>query len=168
MHDPRPRILVADALVGRITRRQTLSLGLRLGLASPVIAALIAASPEDSRASSPQTAPARLPAAQEGSGALNVVIQGGFSDLDPQSAYDNLCSMFFLATYEMLLILKGDSTDEFEPMLAESWEVSEDQSTYTFKLSPGVTFHDGTPCNAQAVKDSYTRWIELQGAARST
>ena len=35
MHDPRTRILVADALAGRITRRQSLSLGLRLGLASP-------------------------------------------------------------------------------------------------------------------------------------
>ena len=66
--------------------------------------------------------------------------------------------------YEMLLILKGDSTDEFEPMLAESWEVSEDQSTYTFKLFPDVQFQDGTPANAQAVKDSYTRWIELEGS----
>ena len=64
----------------------------------------------------------------------------------------------------MLLILKGDSTDEFEPMLAESWEVSEDQSTYTFKLYPDVMFQDGTPANAQAVKDSYTRWIELEGS----
>jgi peptide/nickel transport system substrate-binding protein len=162
MHDPRTRILMADALAGRITRRQTLSLGLRLGLSSPVIAALLAASPEDSRAASPQTAPARLSAAQEGSGSLTVIIPSGFSDLDPQYAYDNLSSMFFLATYEMLLILKGDSTDEFEPMLAESWEVSEDQSTYTFKLAPGATFHDGTPCDAEAVKGSFARFL-LQG-----
>jgi peptide/nickel transport system substrate-binding protein len=66
--------------------------------------------------------------------------------------------------YEMLLILKGASADEFEPMLAESWEASEDQSTYTFKLYPDVMFQDGTPANAQAVKDSYTRWIELEGS----
>jgi peptide/nickel transport system substrate-binding protein len=69
-----------------------------------------------------------------------------------------------LMVYEMLLILKGDSADEFEPMLAESWEASEDQSTYTFKLYPDVMFQDGTPANAQAVKDSYTRWIELEGS----
>ena len=79
--------------------------------------------------------------------------------LDPASAVA-------LLVYEMLLILKGDTTDEFEPMLAESWEVSEDQSTYTFKLYPDVMFHDGTPANAQAVKDSYTRWIELGRLAR--
>src|ERR671910_2901481 len=163
MHDPRTRILVADALAGRITRRQTLSLGLRLGLASPVITALLAASPGDSQASSPQTAPARQSAAQEGSGALTVIIRAGFSDLDPQYAYDNLSSMFFLATYEMLLQLKGSSTDEFAPVLAESWEISEDQSTYTFKLAPAATFHDGTPCDAEAVKGSFTRFL-LQGA----
>jgi ABC-type transport system substrate-binding protein len=49
-------------------------------------------------------------------------------------------------------------------MPAESWEVSEDQSAYTFKLYPGVKFHDGTLANAQAVKESYTRWIELEGS----
>ena len=79
----RTRILVADALAGRITRRQTLSLGLRLGLASPVITALLAAMPEDARASSPQTAPARLPAAQEGSGALTVIILAGSRPRSP-------------------------------------------------------------------------------------
>ena len=47
-------------------------------------------------------------------------------------------------------------------MLAESWEVSEDQSTYTFKLAPGATFHDGTPCDAEAVKGSFARFL-LQG-----
>ena len=91
-----------------------------------------------------------------------MIILAGFSDLDPQYAYDNLSSMFFLATYEMLLQLKGSSTDEFAPMLAESWEVSEDQSTYTFKLAPDATFHDGTPCDAEAVKGSFTRFL-LQG-----
>jgi peptide/nickel transport system substrate-binding protein len=56
----------------------------------------------------------------------------------------------------MLLVLKGGSTDEFEPMLAESWEATDDQSTYTFKLYPDVTFQVGTPANAQAVKRGTT------------
>ena len=88
----------------------------------------------------------------------------GTEDIDPHYTYSELASAVALLVYEMLLILKGDTTDEFEPMLAESWEVSEDQSTYTFKLYPDVMFHDGTPANAQAVKDSYTRWIELEGS----
>ncbi|MER3438520.1 MAG: hypothetical protein C4346_13565 [Chloroflexota bacterium] len=66
----------------------------------------------------------------------------------------------------MLIQYKGASTDEYEPMLAESWEVNEDQSVYTFKLYPNVQFHDGDPCTAQSVKDSFTRCI-LMGAAVS-
>ncbi|HEX5912235.1 MAG TPA: ABC transporter substrate-binding protein, partial [Rubrobacter sp.] len=91
-----------------------------------------------------------------------MIISSGFSDLDPHYAYDNSSSMFFLATYEMLLQLKGESTDEFAPMLAESWEVSDDQATYTFHLAPSALFHDGTPCDAEAVKASFTRFL-LQG-----
>ena len=41
--------------------------------------------------------------------------------------------------------------------LAESWTVSPDKLTYSFKLRPGVLFHDGTPLTAQDVKASYER-----------
>jgi peptide/nickel transport system substrate-binding protein len=49
---------------------------------------------------------------------------------------------------------------EFTPGLAESWEVSEDGLTYTFKLKEGVTFHDGTPFNAEAVQFTFDRVVE--------
>lgn len=41
---------------------------------------------------------------------------------------------------------------EIVPGLAERWEFSDDGCTLTFYLRPGVTFHDGTPCDAEAVK----------------
>jgi len=44
-----------------------------------------------------------------------------------------------------------------KPKLALSWEPSEDFKQWTFKLRPGVKFHDGTPFNAQAVKENYDR-----------
>jgi len=41
---------------------------------------------------------------------------------------------------------------ELQPALATTWEVTPDGKTWTFKLRPGVKFHDGTPFNSQAVK----------------
>jgi peptide/nickel transport system substrate-binding protein len=150
-----------------MSRRQLLETGLRLGLASPVIVSLIEAAPKSALAMPAERAylSATTSAAQEeSSGTLTVLWTSGTEDIDPHYTYSELASAVALLVYEMLLILKGDSTDEFEPMLAESWEVSEDQSTFTFKLYPDAMFQDGTPANAQAVKDSYTRWIELGGS----
>ena len=44
---------------------------------------------------------------------------------------------------------------EFEPALAESWSVSDDGRTYTFKLREDVVFHNGEPFNADAVVFSW-------------
>jgi peptide/nickel transport system substrate-binding protein len=86
------------------------------------------------------------------------------ADLDPHYAYSSRASLIFLAMYEMLIQYKGSATDDYDPMLAVSWQGNEDNSSFTFSLAPGATFHDGSPCDAQAVKDSFTRYI-LMGAA---
>jgi peptide/nickel transport system substrate-binding protein len=143
MEDSRVDRLFVLARAGRLSRRQLLETGLRLGLASPVILSLIEAAPRSVGAApgnslSVVTAPRT---AQEGSsGTLQVLLTAGTEDIDPHYSYSTLSSTVALMVYEMLLILKGDSADEFEPMLAESWEASEDQSTYTFKLFPDVMF----------------------------
>ncbi len=51
-------------------------------------------------------------------------------------------------------------TYEIGPGLAESWEISEDGKAYTFHLRKGVSFQDGTPFNAQAVKYCLDRQID--------
>jgi peptide/nickel transport system substrate-binding protein len=55
------------------------------------------------------------------------------------------------------LVTYDDETTEIVPALAESWEHSEDGLTWTFRLRPGVTFHDGTPLTSEAVKVSLER-----------
>ncbi len=60
--------------------------------------------------------------------------------------------------YETLVYLNEDL--RFEPSLAESWQVSPDGRSFTFKLHPDVWFHDGTRFNAQAVKDNLDRIVE--------
>src|SRR5210317_1212872 len=53
--------------------------------------------------------------------------------------------------YEGLLQYKP-GTLEVAPALATEWSVSDDGTEYTFTLREGVTFHDGTPFDAEAVK----------------
>lgn len=60
----------------------------------------------------------------------------------PQALLDNV--------YEGLVTLSDDG--EIEPLLAESWEVSDDNRTYTFTLADGVTFSNGDPFTAETVK----------------
>ena len=56
----------------------------------------------------------------------------------------------------LLKITYKDGAVKFEPDLAESWDL-EDDKTHVFKLRDGVKFHDGTVCDAEAVKFSLLR-----------
>jgi len=61
--------------------------------------------------------------------------------------------------------LLGTGDDgKYKPMLALSWDTSADGKTITFKLRQGVTFHDGTPFNAQAVKANVDNLIPPKGS----
>ncbi|MEK3758339.1 nickel ABC transporter substrate-binding protein [Paenibacillus sp. FSL P4-0338] len=64
-----------------------------------------------------------------------------------------------------------------QPLLAESWEISPDGTVYTFHLRQGVTFHDGQPFNAEAVKQNIDAvqhnaakhtWIKLSDKIKET
>jgi len=60
------------------------------------------------------------------------------------------------------LLVKFDALDypKVVPDLAESWSVSPDRMTYTFKIRSGVTFHDGSPLSAADIKASFDRIID--------
>ena len=60
---------------------------------------------------------------------------------------------------QLLWKVAGQPPAEFLPGLATSYSVAPDGKTYTFKLRKGVTFHDGTPFNASAVKATFDRIV---------
>jgi peptide/nickel transport system substrate-binding protein len=76
--------------------------------------------------------------------------------LDPTAgAASAIAEVTLYNIYETLTKVNPDGS--VTPLLAESWEVSPDLRTYTFKLRKGVKFQNGEPFNAQAVKFSFDR-----------
>ena len=76
--------------------------------------------------------------------------------LDPSTgAAAAIAQITLYNVFEGLTRVNEDST--VSPMLAESWTVSDDQKTYTFKLLSGVKWHDGTDFDAGDVKFTFER-----------
>lgn len=92
----------------------------------------------------------------------NVLVVGQIAEpksLDPHTVTATNDFRILVNVYDGLVRFK-DGTLEVEPALAESWEISEDGKTYTFKLRKGVTFHDGSEFNAEAVKFNFDRMLK--------
>ncbi|MBI4278084.1 MAG: ABC transporter substrate-binding protein [Armatimonadetes bacterium] len=79
--------------------------------------------------------------------------------MDPAIGTDNPSGKFLVAAYETLVRNKFKTLDarNVEGVLATSWDIARDGLTYTFKLRPGVKFHDGSPLDAESVKISIER-----------
>ena len=91
----------------------------------------------------------------------NVLVVGQIAEpqsLDPQHVSAVNDFRILMNVYDGLVRYK-DGTLEVEPALATDWTISEDGLEYTFNLREGVSFHDGSPFNAEAVKFSFERMI---------
>lgn len=96
---------------------------------------------------------------------LIVVTPNDTQTLDPAVNYDFSGGYFLINCYEGLVKAVGSDKAEIVPALAESWDISADGLTYTFHLRENVKFSDGTPMNAEAVKFSFERLLNLKMGA---
>lgn len=83
------------------------------------------------------------------------------SGLDPAKDTKYFEYQIFSQIYEPLVKLDHDFTTLL-PCLAESWEISDDNLSYTFKLKSDIPFHDGSSLSADVVKYSYLRQIGIR------
>jgi peptide/nickel transport system substrate-binding protein len=94
---------------------------------------------------------------------LHLAYLADMSTPDPDVFYDIEGNTVILSAYEGLVKYAPDSTT-IVPALATSWDISPDKLTYTFHLRQGVNFQDGTPFNADAVKTSFQRRLDVNSA----
>jgi peptide/nickel transport system substrate-binding protein len=96
---------------------------------------------------------------------LVIVIQGETATLDPQVNYDQAAATVMGNVYDSLVRGQGDKSVQVVGDLATSWQVSRDGKTWTFKLRPGVRFHDGSPVDARAVQFTFQRLLTIKQGA---
>lgn len=87
-------------------------------------------------------------------GTLTFAVGSDAGCVDPQQVGSN-DTIYSLRQIVDSLTDQDPATGRIVPWLAESWEVSPDATTFTFRLRGGATFSDGAPVNAQAVKDNF-------------
>ena len=88
-------------------------------------------------------------------GNLRVSYDRDPQSLDPATSTGGSTALVGFALYSNIVQLGRNG--EILPELAQSWDVSADGKTITFRLVKGVQFHDGTPLNAQAIKYNLDR-----------
>lgn len=107
-------------------------------------------------ASSVSTAASEPAAAVNGSGQELVFVNyRDIRDLNPHLYAGEMYAQSIL--YDTLVSITEDG---YEGCLAESWTISEDGKIYTFKIRDGVTFSDGTVCDANAILANFNAIIE--------
>lgn len=107
-------------------------------------------------ASSVSTAASEPAAAANGSAQELVFVNyRDIRDLNPHLYAGEMYAQSIL--YDTLVSITEDG---YEGCLAESWTISEDGKIYTFKIRDGVTFSDGTVCDANAILANFNAIIE--------
>ena len=95
----------------------------------------------------------------------DTLVQGwAFDDiitLDPAEAFELSTAEVTANTYNKLVGLDLNDTSKVVGELADSWTVSNDGLTYTFKLKSGLTFASGNPITAEDVAFSFERAVKL-------
>ncbi|WP_110928356.1 ABC transporter substrate-binding protein [Bacillus massiliglaciei] len=102
---------------------------------------------------------------EKGGGVLIYGKGGDAVGLDPATVTDGES---FIVTEQIMDTLVNYEEDSMEITegLAEKWEISDDNKTYTFHLRQGVKFHDGTDFNAEAVVKNFQRWAKSHDEAK--
>lgn len=185
--------LLADALSGRLTRRDVLKRAGVLGLSTSFVSTLLAAcrraaeptpAAPAAQTPAPGVTPTPAAAATPAPGQVRqvprertlIVMQGGDAGQNPDYANFNLYVTGSqagwhagpLQTMNEPLIMFNVLTGEYENWLAESWEYNSDFTEIVMKLRQGIEWSDGTPFTAEDVAFTFNLLRDHQGELINT
>jgi peptide/nickel transport system substrate-binding protein len=92
-------------------------------------------------------------------GELTVAIRNiDYDTFDPNVSSFTQAAYVFRNIFDRLIYI--DENSNLVPWLATSWEANEDATAWTIELREGVTFQDGTPFDAEALKFNFERMVD--------
>ena len=118
---------------------------------APALQPTAAAAKPTAAQAAPTSAPAAQPAAKTGGQVVYATVGSDVRILNPILQSDTVSGAITDRLFEPL-VQEDPKTGAIIPALAESWTISPDGLSYTFKLRSGVKFHDGQPMTAEDAK----------------
>jgi ABC-type transport system substrate-binding protein len=177
VNDPESERLMSRMSVP-MSRRQLFRRVAAVGLATPVVAGLLASCGEDDEepeaaAGHDDDAPEEDPEADDDQqeievdepsiderrgGILRIALNSPAENFHPHHNHSFESTWPNSQMYSRLTRVSHDM--EVEPDLALTWEPSEDGLTWTFEIREGVKFHNGNPCTAVHATQSFERLLD--------
>lgn len=95
---------------------------------------------------------------------LRLVLNVGLQNLDPVASPSFVTRNFAYMVFDTLVAMDGKG--QYRPQMLDSWEASPDRMRWTFRLRPGLAFHDGTAVTAEDAVASIRRWGQRDAIGR--
>jgi peptide/nickel transport system substrate-binding protein len=155
---------VDELVTGNLSRRDFLRRGSTIGMSVPLLGAILAACGGANKTGTSSSASTGAAGTPKKGGTLRVATQAPSAAVNPLTVADSGGLAMLNQTGEFLTF-DNNLKLTLEPMLAVSWKPNSDGSVWTFKLRPGVTFHNGQPMTADDVVYSWTQYSDPKNAS---
>jgi peptide/nickel transport system substrate-binding protein len=159
--------IIDELAAGRLSRRDFIRRASVIGISVPLAGSILEAC--SSSSSSSGSSSASTGASSTATGAPGAVIRVGISTpaaaINPVTVADQGGEDMLAQTGEFLCL--SDQTLTLKPVLATSWSANSAADVWTFKIRPGVKFHNGAPLTADDVVYSFKLYTAPKSAALS-
>ncbi|MEA2528624.1 MAG: peptide/nickel transport system substrate-binding protein [Thermomicrobiales bacterium] len=157
-----PNVTVSEDGQPRVTRRQVVKAGAGVGAAAAGVGGFALGVRRGNKSASAAGGGNRARELREARQNANVIVAGWEQDVGTLDPAKTICGHETRVVTQFAKTLWGleGSSPENVGMLAQSWEIAADGLSVSVKLKPNLTFQDGTPVDATAVKWSFDRFLD--------